>query len=1217
MSIPSDYADRIRHLRAYLGLSQRKLAEQLGVSFVTVNRWENLQSRPTRLAWLQIERAERLGLEGLRKRKGAEQTALLGAARPGHFVVAERGPHYGQAAGKSDVQAQRPLDFGASAPAVRAVVEAHRLGYGHLFNPGFASEISLIDPLPHQRIAVYQHMLTQPRLRFLLADDAGAGKTIMAGLYIREMLSRKLIRRILIVPPAGLVGNWEREMKTLFSLNFRAISGSDSNVGNPFADEGSDRVIVSVDTLCGRKTFERLRDPSTSPYDLVIFDEAHKLSADRNPDFTMRKTDRYRLAEAIAGASTDPEWILSWSSFHLLLMTATPHMGKDYPYFCLWRLLEPEELTTPDAFNAYPAEERKRHFLRRTKEEMVRFDGSRIFPARESRTLSYSLTQKEQELYDKTTSYIRTFYNRAQVLNRSAVRLAMSVFQRRLASSTYALLRSLERRRDKLDGLIEDIVAGRMSMQDFLARQRTLDDARDTFETSTADEEDAREGREQNELAEDTALSGVIARTLGELQAERLMVAGLVDLAREALAAGEGSKFRRLREVLQDPQFKDEKVLIFTEHRDTQHYIVRELEALGYAERIAVIHGGMDYDEREKQIAFFKRRSDEAGASCMVATDAAGEGINLQFCWIMVNYDIPWNPARLEQRMGRIHRYKQTHDVLLLNLVAPDTREGRVLKTLLDKLQLIRKELTSDKVFDIIGLQLQGVSIRDLILQAVVDGKEAEAIERIEGILTSDQVRARDAQMETLLGTAGDVLPEVPAEREKMEREDLLRLVPGYVRHFLEESAPLLGIGLEGDLDGHFRLTPERAGALNPLLPYLEEYQAGSGVRLMLHRPAEGDVSVYFRPGEPLFDRYRSLVAERLGQEALRGAVFVDPYAERAYLFHLMLVRVRRSGAAHGTRGGPVEQDDTLEVKLVGLRQEESGEITECPVEHLMFLRGGGTVPMAHVALAVAGQTYRDKAKAFTLASIANPLAESHASRLAAGMETRSAFVARGYDYQAAELLRARARLKEMAESGDPRAAAEMEKVKERQREIGDLKMRALAALRGEPDLVAADEPRFLAHALVIPSSDPEERMRHDAEIERAAVRIAWEYENGRGSAVKDVSSPEGAMWAGLEARPGFDLLSHHPSGETRAIEVKGRAGIGDVELTENEWAKACNARSQYWLYVVYGCATARPRLVRVQDPFGKLFVRNVGGVVIGENEVLMAAEKEGPYDQG
>ncbi len=356
------------------------------------------------------------------------------------------------------------IDFSSDPEIVRAVAEGERLSYGYQFNRAFATEISLVEPLPHQISAVYKHMLPERRLRFLLADDAGAGKTIMAGLYIREMLMRRHISRVLIIPPAGLIGNWLHEMHNLFNLPFRIIGGADARRGNPFRDRPeSDLLIVSLDTLYRRPMFSLLQSPDVAPYDLVIFDEAHKLAVYQGTNRVAdeRKTRRYLLAETLAGAmdgqNDNERWALSWQCRHLLLLTATPHMGKTYPYYSLWRLLEPDVLATLNAFERYPANERRHHFIRRAKEELVYFDGTHIYPSRTSDTLSYELNPGEQELYDRTTNYISTHYNLAATLNRSAARLAMGIFQRRLTSSTYALLRSLERRRQKIAALITKI----------------------------------------------------------------------------------------------------------------------------------------------------------------------------------------------------------------------------------------------------------------------------------------------------------------------------------------------------------------------------------------------------------------------------------------------------------------------------------------------------------------------------------------------------------------------------------------------------------------------------------------------------------------------------------------------------------------------------------------------------------------------------------------
>src|SRR5579884_1440351 len=562
-----DIGQRVRRLRGRLGLTQTQFAELMGVSFASVNRWENNQSHPSPLAWQRILAAEEHGIDALLRQPSGRPRSESDGAHPETGIV-------------------HGLDFSADPEIVRAVAEAERLSCGYIFNPAFATEISRIDPLPHQRIAVYQHMLSQPRLRFLLADDAGAGKTIMAGLYIREMLTRRLIRRVLVIPPAGLIGNWENELRSLFGLRFRIVTGADARAGNPFADADGDLVIVSVDTLARDRMVARLREPEVAPYDLAIFDEAHKLSARLEDGLTLRRTERYKLAEALAGVhSVDSDFRLPWSCRHLLLLTATPHMGKDFPYYCLWRLLEPEALSTKEAFDAYPPDSRRQHFIRRTKEEMVRFDGSRIFPPRKSDTLSYELSQgevSEQTLYDQTTDYMREYYNRARILNRSAARLAISVFQRRLASSTYALMRSFERRLAKLDALIEDVRAGRLTTEQLLSLQERLR-VRDIEDDKTADEEEAEDGLEENEAAELAAMAGVVGVTLGELEAERNQVSNLLALARQVYERGEDYKFAKLREVIRDPQWRDQKILVFTEHRDTLDFIVQRLEAMGFA----------------------------------------------------------------------------------------------------------------------------------------------------------------------------------------------------------------------------------------------------------------------------------------------------------------------------------------------------------------------------------------------------------------------------------------------------------------------------------------------------------------------------------------------------------------------------------------------------------------------------------------------------------
>ena len=1046
-------------------------------------------------------------------------------------------------------------------------------------------------------------MLQQAPLRFLLADDAGAGKTIMTGLYVREMLSRRLIRRVLIVPPAGLVGNWEREMRTLFRLPFRIVSGEDARAGNPFLGPESDQVIVSIDTLAGERMFGHLKDAQTDAYDLVVFDEAHKLSANRQPDFRVRKTDRYKLAEALAGAEVEDErWKLPWAAQHLLLLTATPHMGKDSPYYFLWRLLLPDALSTYDAFGDFPRKSRERHFIRRTKEEMVRFDGSPLYPQRNCATLSYELSQgpqSEQELYNETTEYLQHHYNRARMLNRSAARLAMSVFQRRLASSTYALMRSFERRHEKLAGLIDDIRNGRLTEEQLRRQQRGLDKIDDVFETRTADED----GGEQHEEFEGKALSGTIAVTLSELEIERRTVEALLNKTRDLFNTSEESKFEKLREVLSDPQYLDEKLIIFTEHRDTAEFLVRRLEGLGFTGQVALIHGGLPYQERERQVEFFRRSAAEGGANYLVATDAAGEGINLQFCWLMVNYDIPWNPARLEQRMGRIHRYGQQRDpVVIVNLVAGGTCEGRVLKTLLDKLEAIRRQLQSDKVFDVVGRLFEGLSMRDYLEQAVTGDADSIA-ERLDGDLTEQQVQALAERERVLFGEGGEVSRRLAHLNDEAEQENYRRLLPGYVRRFVERAAPLLDLRIEGDLGATFALVPDQPRAADALLPALEVYSEEARERLTVYKPTDHESAVWMHPGEPVFDGLSATILSRFGHDGLKGAVFTDPYATEAYLFHIALIAVEQHSQ---------DTPQPLESRLIGLRQLSDGTIEECPVEHLLLLRGAHGFAPSRVPLATLARDMVAGADQFVREDVSERVVQAHRQRRLDDLPARLKFVNLGFGFQAAELAAARSHLSKLAREGNRRAQGEFSKVKERQRSLTASRNHRLAELRAEPDLIQAGEIEFLVHALVVPTQDSEEAERYDADVEAIAVEVATDYEKRLGAEVQDVSRPELARCAGLTDWPGFDLLSRRAEGERRAIEVKGRAGTGGIELSENEWAKACNLRDEYWLYVVFDCATPHPRLVRVRDPFAKLLVRSRESIayIINPGDVIEAAER-------
>jgi SNF2 family DNA or RNA helicase len=1182
-SPPLDYDEVIRKRRNARGWTQAELAERLGVTNVTISRWEKHKMTPSQAAWDKF-------------------VDLVGDS-----------PESKQ---RRDLQItpEEPVDFLGDGLAVRTLIQGERLAYGHLANPAFATEVSKIDPLPHQRLAVYNHMMNQPRLRFLLADDAGAGKTIMTGLYIREMLDRRLIRRILIVPPAGLVGNWQNELRELFAMEFMVVTGSDLGArnGNPFSTgPNCDRVICSVDTLRGERAFSRLAEAEVMPYDLVVFDEAHKLSARQDADFTIRRSTRYELAEALAGvANRKRKWDLNWSARHLLLLTATPHMGKDYPFFALWKLLDPQTFSTIDAFQAMPQECRERYFIRRTKEEMVTFDGKPLYPRRTTDTFSYDLTQgvvSEQALYDQTTDYLRFIYNRAKMLNKTAAQLALGVFQRRMASSTYALLRSMERRLEKLEGVIQDVMAGRIDLVALAKQADRLRDDDDPFEAHTADEEQERDGEEGNERSEAEILGSFVATTIADLEIEKDYVEKLLVLARKVQELGQESKFDKLRGIIEDKRFRNDKLLIFTEHRDTLTYLKNRLDGLGFTGQIASIHGGMNYVERGEQVAFFKKPIEEGGARIMVCTDAAGEGINLQFCWVMVNYDVPWNPARLEQRMGRIHRYGQKmSEVFIINLIAGKTREGKVVKILLDKLEAIRKELKSEKVFDVIGRVFEGKSITDYMRRSL-EGEDMEQLALdLGGQLTKEQVTAIANRERLLYGDGGDVARQLPALREKMAAEVYSQLLPGYVRQFVQDATPLLNLRLSHIEENRFRFIPTRPRALDPLLPMLEA--KGPDFDITFVRPDRGvEGPVWIHPGEPVFDQLRKLVNFSAMPHAMRGAVVVDPSSTHSYLLHLATVTILR-------RADPsleaLKGDEVLEQSLVAVRQHEDGTMTVRPIEEFLLLepRKGG-LPMDAQRLAVSASGRIEEARAFMVATVAKDFAKIHRDRLNADLASRIAFLRQGFFYEQKELVEARTVWSKRRRDGHPSAEREISRIRDLQRAWETRSHDAEQTILREPALIGVGPVKFLAHVLVRPAANNEESMRYDAEVERVAMELVMAHERALGARVQDVHSPELSILAGLNTPwPGFDILSHRPDGKRRCIEIKGRAQTGNIHISTNEWAAAANRREEYWLYAVFDCASASPRMVAVQDPFEKL-VEKASGFDLNASDILAAGE--------
>ena len=357
-----------------------------------------------------------------------------------------------------------------------------------------------------------------------------------------------------------------------------------------------------------------------------------------------------------------------------------------------------------------------------------------------------------------------------------------------------------------------------------------------------------------------------------------------------------------------------------------------------------------------------------------------------------------------------------------------------------------------------------------------------------------------------------------------------------------------------------------------------------------------------------MFETLRQVASIELLDDAMRGAVFTDPAASAPYLLHIAEIEIVRDTAPEVAGLGDRE---VLERRLLAIRQDAPDRMAEVPVEILLLLEGAPRMPVGDIPLVAQAEAARDAAHRFLDGEVVVRDVARWRQTVESGANERIAWVTRGFDFRESELAQRRSALARPARSGDAKSQRELDQVKGEQRGLEATRLDAIAAILKAPGLVEAGEVKLLAHALVLPSTAAEAKKRQDQESERIAMALTRAYEENNRAKVADVSRPELARQAGLTDYPGFDLLSVRPDGERRAIEVKGRAGVEDIELTANEWAKACNLGNQYWLYVAFECASRSPRLLWVQDPFGRLLARNKGSVVISRGEFLAVAQGE------
>ena len=1032
------------------------------------------------------------------------------------------------------------LSFTSDGNELFLCLESLRFSHASLFDPFLAMNVSKIDPLPFQIEAVYGYVLKLPKVRFLIADDPGAGKTIMAGLVIKELKLRGVIKRILIVVPGHLKDQWRRELKERFQEPFTLIGRQvmDAHYGENVW-ERENQIITSVDFA---KQEDILNTLANVQWDLVIVDEAHKMAAYRYGIKTS-KTDRYKLGE-----------VLSRNAKHLLFLTATPHKGDPENYRLFLDLLEPGFFATKEMVKESIERAENPLFIRRLKEDLKDFEGRPIFTNRYAVTLKFRLSDREKILYNKLSDYVVSQYNKAiQKTSNKGIAFALLILQRRLASSTYALYKSLERRKERLEKLLKE--------QELKIKTSSFD---------LEDYEDIEENERWQRENEWESLS--VSENKEELKKEISIINELIELSSEIINNEEEVKLKELKKAIEEGFNKIEelkgnkKILIFTESRDTMEYLVNKIKSLGY--RINCIHGGMSLEERIEAEKIFKNETE-----VMVATEAAGEGINLQFCHIMINYDIPWNPNRLEQRMGRIHRYGQKKDVYMFNIVAEDTREGEVFKKLFEKIEEIKNSLGTDKVFDIIGDIFYGKNLYQLIIEAVTKAKTIdEIIKEIDIVIDSDYIqRIKDILGESLATKNIDYT----RLREMAEKAREFRLIPEYVEEFFKKAFVKAGGKYKIKKDGFLSIEN---------IPYEIKNIAKSifGPIASSYPKVTFDKEIAFRNpdsefisfGHPLFEALIYWVRERYLDSLKIGAVFEDPDGRlKGYIFFY-------EGEVKDGKG------ETAGKSIIALY--DSGKEIKSVNPALLW----DLVPKK-LDEPLSTSIDKEKLEEQAYLVIKNYKEELFKERKRQA-EIKAKYGLKSLDYLINELDFELVELGSRLEKGE-RVESVITRKEERKKYYENAKISLKKDIERETNLVVSS-PKFLGAVFVKSAKEVTSE-----DIEKKGMEIAIKYETACGRIPEDVS----------KENLGYDIRSKGKE-EIRYIEVKARADTGDILLTPNEWFKAKRFKNDYWLYIVEN-ASKNPVLYIIQNPWDNLKVSEKVEVirfVVDMNEWKLKGEK-------
>jgi superfamily II DNA or RNA helicase len=1122
--------------------------------------------------------------------------------------VGERLLYRGEEASLELVDAGRAYAFDADGGLLRIASEAYRIRLAHLFDPYLALSTSQIEALPHQITAVYGEMLPRQPLRFLLADDPGAGKTIMAGLLIKELLIRGDLERCLIVAPGNLVEQWQDEMAEKFGLGFNILTREQieaSITGNPFVE--NPRLILRLD-MAARSDELKARLQAAPEWDLVVCDEAHRMAASYSGG-EVKETQRYRLGK-----------LLGTRTRNLLLMSATPHNGKEADFQLFMGLLDADRFEGRFRGGIHKAD--VSDMMRRlTKEELYRFDGTPLFPERRAYTASYSLSPEEADLYQAVTTYVREEMNRADRTGdnnrRSSVGFALQILQRRLASSPAAIHRSLERRHKRLEERLREEKLMRRSGPAALSRAPALP-------AYDPDEIEEAPGAEAEAVEEQILDSATAAQTIAELEAEIGILKDLEGRALRLKLSGKDTKWRELEAILDDPIMHDHatglrrKIIIFTEPRDTLEYLAQKITArLGDAGAVVVIHGGIAREQRRAAIAAF---NSDPVVRVMVANDAAGEGVNLQRgAHLMVNYDLPWNPNRLEQRFGRIHRIGQTEVCHLWNLCAANTREGEVYRRLLDKLEEARAAL-GGKVYDVLGELFEGQALRDLLIDAIRYGDrpevKAELFRRVDGAVDTEAIEKLVAERK--LTSEGMDPNAVAAIREEMERAHARRLQPHFISAFFREAFSVLGGRIAERERGRYEITrvPSVLKHRDRLIgrgdPVLDRYARITFDKALVVGTPQAELVA---PGHSLLDATVDVVLERFQPLLQQGSVLVDD-ADDGTAPRLLVYLEHAIRDGRTVRSG---EPRVISQRLQFVHLREDGSALDGGSAPYLDCR-----PIAPEERALAADVpaapwlcagIEERALGYAIADLVPAhLAEVKRRRLAEVDKVEREVRARltreinYWDARAARLHEEERAGKEQrinAVNAEATAQRLVERLHKRQAELD--RERQITALPPVLKGAALIISKGLLDARVIPSETSkatgfaEDPAAREA-VERLAMEAVMAAERGFGNMPRDVSAE----------KKGWDIESRDPrSGRLRFIEVKGRhAEARDVIVTKNEILASLNAPEAYFLALVRVEAGFAQSPVYVQ----RFFQREPGfaetAVVFNLAELLSLADR-------